>query len=199
VWSGSAPDPGAPLLRAGLTRRKILGILAKSAAHGSIDECLVGFGRLDAQGAVERGIEVDGGVTPVMAPALLGGSGTRRGLRRAPAASRRSGAGFRGGLMRVPASSGSVRSLSTCLRLLALAASASCTRAEPPAQAPDLLASVRPFITADTALQALRPPADANVWYQVTPDGNLVATGRDTSRVALMLHARSPGRGRVTS
>jgi len=95
--------------------------------------------------------------------------------------------------VRVPASPGRVRSVSACSLLLFLAASASCKRAEPPAQARDLFAIVRPFVQADTAITALRPPVEVNVWYEVTPDGHLVASGRDTSRVALMLHARNLG------
>lgn len=52
---------------------------------------------------------------------------------------------------------------------------------------------VRTFVRADHFIQALRPPAVAYVWYELTPEGRLVATGRDSSRVALLRHARALG------
>ena len=58
----------------------------------------------------------------------------------------------------------------------------------------DLHALVRPAIQADSALQALQPPAVAYVWFQATPDGHVVASGRDTSRVSLLRHAAALGK-----
>jgi hypothetical protein len=60
-----------------------------------------------------------------------------------------------------------------------------------------LHALVRPAIQADTALQALQPPAVAYVWFQATPDGHVLASGRDTSRVSLLRHAAALGRVRA--
>jgi hypothetical protein len=61
----------------------------------------------------------------------------------------------------------------------------------------DLHALVRPVIQADTSIQALRPPAVAYVWFRATPDGQVLASGRDTSRVSLLEHARIMGKVKV--
>ena len=61
----------------------------------------------------------------------------------------------------------------------------------------DLHALVRPAIRADTSIQALRPPAVAYVWFQARADGEIVASGRDTSRVSLLRHATGLGRVKV--
>jgi hypothetical protein len=98
--------------------------------------------------------------------------------------------------VRAPRSPSGVHHLRPLVLLLGVAALASCQRAAPPRQGEDPHARVRPVIQADTAIQALRPPAEAYVWYQATPDGHVVASGRDTSRVALIQHAHA--RGKVT-
>ena len=58
----------------------------------------------------------------------------------------------------------------------------------------DLHALVRPVVRADTSIQALRPPAVAYVWFQATAEGQVVASGRDTSRVSLLRYAAAMGR-----
>jgi hypothetical protein len=78
--------------------------------------------------------------------------------------------------------------------LAAAALLTSCGRGEPSQHGQDPHARVRPLIQADTSIQALRPPAEAFVWYQASPDGRLLAAGRDTSRVALIEHARALGK-----
>jgi len=62
---------------------------------------------------------------------------------------------------------------------------------------PDLHALVRPAVQADTAIQALRSQAVAYVWFQATPDGDVLASGRDTSRVSLLRHAAALGKVRT--
>jgi hypothetical protein len=70
-------------------------------------------------------------------------------------------------------------------------------RAGPIPNPQDLHALVRPAIRADTSIQALRPPAVAYVWFQARTDGEIVASGRDTSRVSLLRHAAALGRVKV--
>jgi len=62
---------------------------------------------------------------------------------------------------------------------------------------PDLHAVVRPAVAADTSIQALQPPAVAYVWFRATPDGHILASGRDISRVSLLKHAAAIGRVKV--
>src|ERR687888_40301 len=68
---------------------------------------------------------------------------------------------------------------------------------QPVQRAQDLHALVRPAIQADTAIQALQAPAVAYVWFQARADGQIIASGRDTSRVSLLRHAATLGRVKV--
>ena len=87
--------------------------------------------------------------------------------------------------------------------LIALAWQLGPTRAVVAQQPPptpidrDPHAMVRPAIRADTAIQALRPPAVAYVWFQATRNGHVLASGRDTSRVSLHRHAAALGKLRL--
>jgi hypothetical protein len=88
---------------------------------------------------------------------------------------------------------------STVAHALILASATQLAAQQPSSapQSPDLHALVRPAIHADTSIQALRPPAVAYVWFQATADGQIVASGRDTSRVSLLRRAAALGRVKV--
>ena len=58
----------------------------------------------------------------------------------------------------------------------------------------DIHALVRPAIKADESIQVLRPPAVVYAWFQATPDGRIVAHGREDSRANLIRHAAGMGR-----
>jgi hypothetical protein len=90
--------------------------------------------------------------------------------------------------------------LRTLITLGALVGSGLHLAAQQPssiAKALDLHALVRPAVHADTSIQALQPPTVAYVWFRATPDGHILASGRDTSRVSLLRHAASIGRVKV--
>ena len=58
---------------------------------------------------------------------------------------------------------------------------------------PDPHHIVRAAIHADTSIQAVHPPAVVYVWFRATSDGHVLTSGRDTSRVTLLQHARGLG------